>query len=68
VPPVLGGAQSHGRCLPDVEEELFPPHLTSDDTAAAADDVIRRREELADAYDEIPVSVEDPLSVGGCTR
>ena len=37
----VGGAKSHGRCLPDTEEELFPNHVPtndddSDDAAGAA--------------------------------
>ena len=67
----VGGAQSHGRCLPDTEEELFP-HLfhrgEDDDDVDAADDDARaaqRRAALAEAYDDIPVTVDDPLAAAG---
>ena len=67
----VGGARSHGRCLPDTEEELFP-HLfhrgEDDDDVDAADDDARaaqRRAALAEAYDDIPVTVDDPLAAAG---
>ena len=67
----VGGARSHGRCLPDTEEELFP-HLfhrgDDDDDDDAMDDDARaaqRRAALAEAYDDIPVTVDDPLAAAG---
>ena len=50
----IGGAASHGRCLPDTEEELFPS--LGDGVGGAGEE--RREEEMAEAYDEIPVSVD----------
>jgi ATP-dependent RNA helicase DDX3X len=58
----VGGARSHGRCLPDVEEDLFPGCVAEGD--ASADE---RRAEIEAAYDDIPVKTVDPLgeSLGG---
>jgi len=54
----VGGARSHGRCLPDVEEDLFPGCVAEGD--ASADE---RRAEIEAAYDDIPVKTVDPLAV-----
>ena len=58
----VGGARSHGRCLPDVEEDLFPGCVAEGDASADA-----RRAEIEAAYDDIPVKTVDPLgeSLGG---
>lgn len=63
----VGGARSHGRCLPDEESDLFPHLFVGDDDGGEIDDVaresesIRRREQIENAYDDIPVKVVDPL-------
>jgi len=66
--------------LPDTEEELFP-HLHSDGNdnpdagtnegayaayvTGNAEDAETREGQLSEAYDDIPVSIEDPLSATG---
>ena len=62
----VGGARSHGRCLPDVEEDLFPgsaEDVSAEDpnSAAAAELAAARRAEIEAAYDDIPVKTVDPL-------
>ena len=62
----VGGARSHGRCLPDVEEDLFPGCVAEGDESESADEQIvgvtsRRRAEIEAAYDDIPVKTVDPL-------
>ena len=64
----VGGARSHGRCLPDVEEDLFPGCVAEGDESESADEgVAARRAEIEAAYDDIPVKTVDPLgeSLGG---
>jgi hypothetical protein len=34
----VGGARSHGRCLPDVEEDLFPGCVAEGDESESADE------------------------------
>ena len=62
----VGGARSHGRCLPDVEEDLFPGSAERSETEAerAEKDLAARRAEIETAYDDIPVKIVDPLGDG----
>ena len=58
----VGGARSHGRCLPDVEEDLFPGCVAEGDESESADEgADARRAEIEAAYDDIPVKTMDPL-------
>ena len=64
----VGGARSHGRCLPDAEEDLFPGSFEDVEDAdaeasasAASSRAGARRAEIEAAYDDIPVKTVDPL-------
>ncbi len=63
----VGGAKSHGRCLPDELDDVFPELVKGAeggaDTAVRDDDATVRR--LAEAYDDVPVTVDDPLADTG---
>ena len=63
----VGGAKSHGRCLPDELDDVFPELVQGAeggaDTAVRDDDATVRR--LAEAYDDVPVTVDDPLADTG---
>ena len=62
----VGGAKSHGRCLPDELDYVFPELVKGAegaDTAVSDDDATVRR--LAEAYDDVPVTVDDPLADTG---
>ena len=68
----VGGARSHGRCLPDAEEDLFPGSFedvkdadASEASAASSREVLARRAEIEAAYDDIPVKTVDPLGEEG---
>ena len=55
----VGGAKSHGRCLPDELDDVFPELVKGAegaDTAVRDDDATVRR--LAEAYDDVPVTVD----------
>jgi len=67
-----GGARSHGRCLPDREEDLFPrlfakssSSSSSSSSRSASDAFDAAHVAAADAYDDIPVTVDDPASEDG---
>ena len=63
----VGGARSHGRCLPDAEEDLFPGSFEdvedadASEASAASSRAGVRRAEIEAAYDDIPVKTVDPL-------
>lgn len=63
----VGGARSHGRCLPDAEEDLFPGSFEdvedadASEASAASSRAGARRAEIEAAYDDIPVKTVDPL-------
>ena len=64
----VGGARSHGRCLPDTLEDVFPEllHRPRDEHGPAGDDGgLRTMKRLAEAYDDVPVTVDDPLAATG---
>ena len=64
----VGGARSHGRCLPDTEEELFPRlsgGVGAGEHLGWAASGGEGSGDAIDAYDDIPVTVEDPLSADG---
>lgn len=60
----VGGARSHGRCLPDEEKELFP-NLCKDCDDDEATNAAARRLQIENAYDDIPVKVVDPFGDAG---
>ena len=59
----VGGARSHGRCLPDAEEDLFPGSFEdvedadASEASAASSRAGARRAEIEAAYDDIPVKI-----------
>ena len=67
----VGGARSHGRCLPDAEEDLFPGSFEdvedadASEASAASSRAGARRAEIEAAYDDIPVKIVDPLGEEG---
>ena len=69
----VGGARSHGRCLPDTLEDVFPELLhrpdasprDEDGSAGGDDGGLSTMRRLAEAYDDVPVTVEDPLAAAG---
>ena len=63
----MGGARSHGRCLPDTLEDVFPEllHPRDEDGPAGDDGGLNAMRRLAEAYDDVPVTVDDPLAATG---
>ena len=63
----VGGARSHGRCLPDTLEDVFPEllHPRDEDGPAGDDGGLNAMRRLAEAYDDVPVTVDDPLAATG---
>lgn len=63
----VGGARSHGRCLPDALEDVFPELLQprDEDGPAGDDGGLNAMRRLAEAYDDVPVTVDDPLAATG---